>query len=313
MTAELLETPVRLTWELPEADSTHGSDLAAIAERIADGGVFYVTLLGRPLCHPRLGDVLSRLANCQQLISCGGDPEELSALAALPPGQRRVLLDLSGFISAEGRIAAPQITKAITRLRELGSEPLPSLVPVRQNLRLLPDLLRLCSEQGVTGFKLPNAHIGDSFHRCSAEDLPRWQDLDDFRALWAGSTPPGLPLPALEIHDLFLWEIMTPDQQQNRSEYGGCQAADSLGHVDRQGRVHPCAAWPQPLGRLPGQSLEAIWAGPERMAVRQHVASPPAGCTGCRDLALCFGGCRGLAYHFNRAAGERDLMCPGPR
>jgi len=313
MAAEWLETPVRLTWEFPDAHPSHGVDLPAIAGCIAEGGVFYVTLLGRPLCHPRLVDVLDRLGYCQQLITCGGGPEELSALAALPAGSRRVLLDLSGFITDDGQIAAPGITEAITRLREAGSEPLPSLVPLRKNLRLIPDLLRLCGEQGLTGFKLPNAHIGDSFHRYSDEDLPRWQDLEAFRALWADRVSVGLRLPALEIHDLFLWEIMTPEQQQNRSEYGGCQAADSLGHVDHQGVVHPCAAWPQPLGRLPEQSLETIWAGPERMAVRQHVARPPAGCAGCRDAGLCFGGCRGLAFHFNHAAGERDLMCPGPR
>jgi radical SAM protein with 4Fe4S-binding SPASM domain len=106
---------------------------------------------------------------------------------------------------------------------------------------------------------------------------------------------------------------MTPGQQQNRSEYGGCQAGNSLGHVDTQGVVHPCAAWPQPLGQLPDQTLEDVWAGAQRLAVREHISRTPEGCHDCTDLGLCFGGCRGLAFHLNRSKGERDLMCSGSR
>ncbi|NIQ11346.1 MAG: SPASM domain-containing protein [Gammaproteobacteria bacterium] len=160
---------------------------------------------------------------------------------------------------------------------------------------------------------MPNAHIGDSFHGYSANDLPRWEDLREFSKLWLKVEGSLDVLPDMEVHDLFLWEIMTPGQQQNRSEYGGCQAGNSLAHIDINGVVHPCSAWPQPLGQLPDQSLEDIWAGRERQSVVEAIAITPVGCKGCSDLNICFGGCRGLARHLNHSAGERDLMCYGPR
>lgn len=323
---DLLDTPVRLTWDFPAVVSGNrvtgqaGVRLSAVAERVADGGVFIVTLQGRPLLHPALGDVLGVLAGgCQVLITCHGGSEELVRFAQLPRAGYQLLLDVSGFVDVDRGVDTDRLRAVVHELREQGCEPVFSLTPLRKNLCYIPDLLRFCSEYQVPKFRLPNAHIGDSFHAYSAADLPRWQDLDNFRECWLEFMKEPCRLPAMEIHDLFLWEIMTPDehesggQAQNRSEYGGCQAGNSLGHIDLQGVVHPCAAWPQPLGQLPGQSLADIWAGRERLAVREHIAGTPDGCRDCSDLDSCFGGCRGLAFHLNRAGGERDLMCSGPR
>jgi len=291
-----------------------GVRLSAVAERVADGGVFFVTLQGRPLLHPALGDVLGGLVvGCQVLITCHGGSEELVRFAQLPRAGYQLLLDVSGFIDAEQGVNTDRLLAVVHELRQQACEPVLSLTPLRQNLCYIPDLLRFCSEYRIPEFRLPNAHIGDSFHAYSAADLPRWQDLDNFRECWLEFMKDPCRLPAMEIHDLFLWEIMTPGQEKTRSEYGGCQAGNSLGHIDHLGVVHPCAAWPQPLGQLPGQSLADIWAGRERLAVREHIAGTPDGCRDCSDLDICFGGCRGLAFHLNRSGGERDLMCSGPR
>lgn len=315
MGLDLLDTPIRLTWDFPD-DETGQMDtcLPAIAGRVADGGVFFVTLQGSPLLHPAVDEVLNILdGNCRILISCCGSSDELECLAQLPQTGYQLLLDTAGFIDVNQRVDTGRLLDVVRILRQRGCEPVLTLMPLRNNLCNIPCLLRFCSEHQITKFKLPNAHIGDSVHDYSTADLCRWQDLDHFRKIWLEFTKESCQLPIMEIHDLFLWEIMTPGQQQNRSEYGGCQAGNSLSHVDCQGVVHPCAAWPQPLGKLPDQSLADIWAGRERLAVREHIAKTPEGCHDCSDLGICFGGCRGLAFHLNRSGDERDLMCSGPR
>ena len=310
---DLLDTPIRLTWDCPGAVPGRDHDLSAIARQIDQAGVFYVTLYGCPLETPQLLDVLSCLENTQTWLRCSGETSELSAMATLPGPSVQILLDLLGFINPGEGIDKQRLTEVLSSLNEYGAKVTPYLTPLRSNLHLLPDLIRYCSQANVSGFKLPNAHIGDSFHGYSADDLPRWQDLEVFRRIWSDFAEENIPMPTLEIHDLFLWEIMTPGEQQNRSEYGGCQAANSLGHIDAQGVVHPCAAWPHPLGRLPDQTLEEVWSSPERLKVRGHIASTPPGCLQCQALEGCMGGCRGLAQLLNQASGERDLMCSGPR
>lgn len=311
MSLDLLDAPVRLTWEV-SADGE--ADMRAIARGIADAGVFFVTLQGRPLLRPELGEIVSRLGDggCQVLLECGGSAAELAKLADRPLRVQRTLLDATGYLSGDG-VAEAALLATVEALRQLGHEATLMLTPLRGNLMYVPDLLDFCRKHAIPRFKLSNASIGASFQAYAPADLLRADDLAAFRRLWAGRTVSDGALPQLEIHDLFLWEIITPGRQQARSEYGGCQAANSLGHIDAAGVVHPCAAWPEPLGRLPDQTLEDLWAGAARLAVRQRIASLPAGCLGCTAAATCLGGCRGLAHHLNRAQGERDLMCPGPR
>lgn len=314
MGLDLLDTPVRLTWDFPAAaPGPAAADLPAIAGRIVDGGVFFVTLQGHPLLHSALAEVLALLAGCQLQVVCRGGAEDVARLAQLPSPRAQLLLDAAAFVDPRQGVAKGRLLSAVAALREAGYDPHLILTPLRNNLCNIVDLVRFCSEHKLAKFKLPNAHIGDSFHDYPAADLPRWPDLARFRESWRTFAKDACQLPAMEIHDLFLWEIMTPGLQQNRAEYGGCQAANSLGHVDEQGIVHPCAAWPQPLGKLPDQSLDEVWAAPARLAVRAAIDQTPQGCHGCTALGICFGGCRGLARHLNRAGGERDIMCPGPR
>ena len=315
MGLDLLDTPVRLTWDFPDDKPGHASvRLPEIASGIVDGGVFFVTLQGRPLLHADIAEVLDLLhRRCQLLVACRGNPDELLRLEAFLDAGWQILLDVTDFIDVAHGVDSSRLLTAVNALRRRGYEPILSLTPLRNNLCNIPELIRFCSEHEIARLKLPNAHIGDSFQAYSTADLLRWQDLDSFRKIWLDFMQHPRQWPALEIHDLFLWEIMTPGQQQNRGEYGGCQAGNSLGHIDIQGVLHPCAAWPQPLGKLPEQSLAQVWAGGERLAVRERISRVSLGCQGCSDLEVCFGGCRGLAFHLNRSGDERDLMCSGPR
>lgn len=313
MSLDLLDSPVRLTWDCPgEGGGLSDKQLPEVARKIARAGLFFVTLQGRPLLCRSVAEVCDILSGSQLLLTCQGSTAELHVLAELPKIGCQLLLDLTS-LTLHGELDKEALAGVVDALRRQGYEPVLAMTPLRKNLNIIPDLIQFCSRFGIAKFKLPNAHIGDSFHGYSPEQLPRWQDLAGFRGVWAEFARVTDSFPDMEIHDLFLWEIMTPDMQQNRSEYGGCQAANSLGHVDIQGVVHPCAAWPRPLGCLLDQDLEDIWSGQERYEVCRKISETPEGCQGCQDLGVCFGGCRGLAVHLSQSAGERDLMCAGPR
>jgi GeoRSP system SPASM domain protein len=206
-----------------------------------------------------------------------------------------------------------RLREVLARLRQGGVETTLRLTPLKSNLHVISALSGFCREAGGERFKLPNARIGDTFNSLSPADLPRWPDLEAFRESWVRSAPELPETLQLEIHDRFLWEIMTPGADQARSEYGGCQAANSLAHVDAVGTVYACAAWPEPLGSLRCATLDDIWRSPVRMAIRARIAQVPAGCLGCRDYPLCLGGCRGLGELLNQSGGGRDLMCREPR
>jgi GeoRSP system SPASM domain protein len=315
MGLDLLDTPVRLTWDLHgSAEPLGAAQLLEVAGRVAAGGVFFVTLEERPLAHPVIRELLDQLAvgGCQVQVVCAGSADELAALEQLAAPVPAVQLDVAAFL-AQGTLDEARLCDTLARLRQSGVEPTLRLTPLQSNLHVIPRLLALCQECFVRRFKLPNARIGDTFQSISPAELPRWPDLAAFRVAW---TRQALELPGslqLEIHDRFLWEIMSPDCEQARGEYGGCQAANSLGHVDAGGTVYACAAWPEALGSLLSESLDAIWQSPRRLTVRERIGRVPAGCVGCRDYPLCLGGCRGLGEILNPAAGCRDLMCRAPR
>ena len=315
MSLDLLDTPVRLTWDLHgPGEPLDRAELLAIAGRIAAAGVFFVTLEERPLAHPAIGALLAELAagGCQVQALCAGSATELAAFDQGPLPLAALQFDVAAF-TAGGALDADGVRATLDRLRRNGYEVTVQLTPLRSNLQVIPRLLALCRECGVGRFKLPNARIGATFRSIPPEELPRWPDLETFRAEWSRQVPEFPGTPQLEIHDRFLWEIMTPGSDQARSEYGGCQAANSLGHVDATGTVYACAAWPEALGSLRRATLDEIWQSPRRMAVRKRIGQVPAGCHDCRDYLACLGGCRGLGEVLGQAAGGRDLMCRAPR
>ena len=315
MSLDLLDTPVRLTWDLHgPGEPLAAAQMLEVAGRIAAGGVFFVSLEERPLAHPAISELLAELAagGCQVQAICAGSAPELAALDSGPLPLAALQLDVAAFVT-DGLLDAAGVRATLERVRRSGFEVAVQLTPLRSNLHVIPRLLALCRECGVGRFKLPNARIGATFRSIPPAELPRWPDLEAFRAEWSRQAADFAGTPRLEIHDRFLWEIMTPGSDQARSEYGGCQAANSLGHVDATGTVYACAAWPEALGSLRCATLDEIWQSPRRLAVRKRIGQVPAGCHDCRDYLACLGGCRGLGEFLGQAAGGRDLMCRAPR
>lgn len=312
MTIDSLDTPLRVTWDLCTPDAfTSVADAQKLAERLIEAQMFYVTLERTPLIHPAFESVSTSLcaAGCQLLVVSRGSTEEMDALTSFPSGAS-VLLEVDAFLTSE-EDSLDLLETACHALRQAGVNFGLSMIPTRQQLKWVGPLIRFCLDRNIPRFKLPNMRINDNFSTGIRNWLVRPEDVDLFRQQ-AADFPDFREKLQLDVHDLFLWEVLFPDGGVARSEYGGCQAANSLAHVDLNGTVHPCVSWPQPLGSLLVNTFYDLWQGPDRQNVRAEIASVPSGCEGCRDYSLCFGGCRGLSRLDSDFKG-RDPMCEGTR
>ena len=72
----------------------------------------------------------------------------------------------------------------------------------------------------------------------------------------------------------------------------GCLAGIAQATIDPWGNMRPCNHAPLMCGNLLEQSLEEIWRSPAMEAWRGMI---PVECTGCREFAVCRGGCRATA------------------
>lgn len=314
MALDRLDTPLRISWDFHDNGEAMPSALVdCVVERVLEAGVFFVTLEREPLRHPRMAKVLERLraGGCQTLVVCSGTSAELAVLdPSLALGE--LFLDVSRWV-ASGVLQREPLAAVIAAVRSKGWEANLYLVPNKVNILLIPELFIFCQELGIGRIKLPNTPYNGSLAGPETGLLPGPDDLDRLADLLQRKPLNPRAEVRVDIHDLFLWELLQPALGAQRGEYGGCQAGNSLGHVDVRGQLHPCSSWPQPLGLLTQQSIEALWDSPLRHQIRAEIAASPQGCLGCGDYPVCFGGCRGLARRLNQAAGERDLLCRGPR
>ncbi|MDF1525535.1 MAG: SPASM domain-containing protein [bacterium] len=110
----------------------------------------------------------------------------------------------------------------------------------------------------------------------------------------------------VRVHDFILTEALGLEGVEPQ----GCEAANSMAFIDREGRVYPCETLMVPMGDLNREKLDAVWASPLRDRIRRDVDSIPGFCSACPDLVRCKGGCRGAVYHLMGHYGAPDPLCP---
>jgi len=110
----------------------------------------------------------------------------------------------------------------------------------------------------------------------------------------------------VRVHDFILTEALGLEGVEPQ----GCEAANSIAFIDREGKVYPCETLMVPMGDLRRERLDAVWASPLRDRLRRDVGSVPGLCSACRDLGRCRGGCRGAVYHLLGHYGAPDPLCP---
>ncbi len=101
---------------------------------------------------------------------------------------------------------------------------------------------------------------------------------------------------ALEVFKL--QSFRNPPTQSLRLDPGAriCQAGNTAIHVQPNGNVTPCVAWPMPLGNLLKSSLKDIWNdSPELQPIRATRREDREGCGGCAHEHACLF-CPGKAW-----------------
>lgn len=314
MRMDLLDAPVRVTWRLfGRSGALPTEDLLRVADRLLDAGVFFVMLDGAPMRHGGIDQLLLHLrkGGCRVTVVCGFHSEEVPD-STCGNGLVDFLIDAT---SACEQSALSLLESQVARVRARNLEPGILFRPSPKNLLQIQDLLSFCAGLGIRRLKLPNMAIDDSLNPPSDSDLIGPAHLDQLKNAFADNADCLRQGVALEIHDLFLWELLHPDANRRREGYAGCQAANSLAHVAASGDLMPCSSWPLSLGSLLEEGLLELWQSPCRFEVRRMIEALPGDCRRCRDLRVCFGGCRGLALsrgdRGHRQA--RDLMCAGSR
>ncbi len=311
MAVDLLDAPLRISWDLCPAGQSplSNNQLLQVARQLGEAGIFFVTLEDSPLRHPQIGELLQELTSggCQVALVTDGSGAERAVLAQLE-SQFALFVDAASCIENR-RLNADLLGEVFSEIRQHHAEPALLWMPKPGQLALLPELLVFCARWQVSHFKLPNQKIGANCENSSMQTLPDCDDLDRLAALLASAGLPEVAGLQLEVHDLFIWELLQPLTGGQRSEYGGCQAANSLGHISGQAELWPCSSWPEPLGSLLNEDLLDLWQSPQRLKVREEIARLPLGCDGCRDFQVCFGGCRGLSRFCRDDGLERDLLC----
>ena len=307
-----LDNPVRVTWDLSGDHYRMAESVVdTVLQRLLDARPFFVALEQSPLLHPACGNILGSLSErgVQLTLFCTGREDELDNISVVNGYDPTILLRLEPFLS--GKPDLERLEHVVGRLRDAGHNPGFCLTPLKSNIRFLPILLDFAKGLEIPCFKLPNVRIDANFQQAGEAEILRPEDLSEIKRLLPDMSA-SIEAINLEIHDLFLWELLAPGSKESRSEYGGCQAANSLAHINHDASVFPCVSWPRSLGSLLGQSFADIWASDACRQVRQSIAAAPAGCSGCRDYQVCFGGCRGLSDTYDTEGGL-DPMCNGPR
>ncbi len=311
MAVDLLDAPLRISWDIcpPGQSPLNRQQLLLVADQLSAAGVFFVTLEEAPLAHPEIQGLLEALrqGGCQVSLLSKVSPAELEVLAQLG-SDFNLFVDVDRFCSA-GQLDAPALATALKQVQQTHADPALLWTPSRGQLALLPELLKFCSHQQVSRLKLPNQKIGVNPKKSQLDNLPDCTDLGELeKSIAAGDLPARNGL-QLEVHDLFLWELLQPLTGGQRSEYGGCQAANSLGHISVAAELFPCSSWPEPLGSLLENELLDLWQSASRLQIREAIQQVPVGCDGCRDYQVCFGGCRGLSRFCRTDDLGRDLLC----
>lgn len=281
-----LDTPVALHWDLPDDDP--------------------------PFLSPLINELALIPFLTIHMTASGPLPERFRRLLDDPssmPGKRLLLTlpyaQISSVIPVPRRLtlvyAAVEREEEIDQLRGITSDVSRFGISLAQGMTRSPaGMIRHALRAGFCAVHIP-------IPRTSSAVLSFVPSADELFAIERDvCRDPFPPTLRLLVHDPFLWRALHPGES---GWTAGCQGANALIHLDRQGMVRGCPLIPEPIGTLRSGTLRAILDDAPRRRVREMVRQIPSNCLQCPHQERCRGGCRGRAFlaGLHRSA---DPCCP---
>lgn len=287
-----LALPITVYWDLASATPLDATLLRLCDEIVACRPLMLQLYDPSPLLAAGTRGILERFKGSGIAVSLTLIPSCLASIAAAPDSPLAELAVKELLVACDSLAAF----RALPILPEVGL----AFFTTPAHWRQLPQVVALCRERGVTRLVLPMQRLYQGEEPFLLDKGQ--QELLGHELIAVGGTD-GL---RLTIHDPFLWRAFNP---QIPFPQAGCQAANTMIAISPAGGVYPCPTLPVRIGEIGSTSLKEIISSPVKKELRQRITGQPAACDGCRELAVCRGGCRGRAYVRHGSLDAIDDAC----
>jgi radical SAM protein with 4Fe4S-binding SPASM domain len=308
------------TNSLPQAPAFDPADAERVADALSAAGVFQVALGGgEPLAEPGI------LIVARALRARGILPSTTTSGAPVTPDLARRLGDFAqinvsidavgpAYAAARGHDRFAMADAAVRRLQAAGVRVGINAVLTRHTFDALPALLDYARERRVSEVELLRLKPTGRGRATYLEDR-----LEPAQA--AALLPTVLEAARRRRLRVKLDCSLAPFVYQHAPDprvlkffrIHGCEAGDSLGSLDAEGRLSGCS-FLEPVAGDAVSVLTRTWStDPELARLRGYRDAAPDPCRTCPALALCNGGCRAVSVHLTGDPHRPDPECPRVR
>jgi len=299
--------------EVPPATSKEIEDkILAFICRFCDHA--YLTG-GEPFLHTRILFFIEQLADkldCITILTNGTLIDE-SIAEAVAAYRKKVVVQISldsprkeCHEKIRGKNSYDATIRAIELLRSKGVEVIISMVPMKQNIGQLDELIALGERLGVKQLHFPLLDITGNAEKNKGQVVPDLNDLCRFYGIVRDYTLSG------KISNGYTRKLCEKFGQPPVYTSRNCGLGNSL-FIDHVGNVYPCSALYNDAfisGNVLQNDIEDIFLNSQKLwQVRDVCPVQESLCSKCAFQAYCTGGCRARALHTTGSIEGQDPYC----
>lgn len=198
----------------------------------------------------------------------------------------------------------------------------------KDNAEQLPDLVKLCEDEGVDKFYLSHLVYAGRGDKNRGEDAmhDHTRRALDFliKHAWAGATGAGYPLDIVTGNNdadavyMMNWARQNFEQdklgnlQDHLEAWGGNSSGLGVANIDHQGNVHPDTYWSDyTIGSVKETPFSTLWTGDDPMLAQLRRRPRPlkGRCGACAHQSICGGNTRIRALQLTGDPWAEDPAC----
>jgi len=198
----------------------------------------------------------------------------------------------------------------------------------KDNAAQLPDLVKLCEDEGVDKFYLSHLVYAGRGDKNRGEDAMHDHTRTALDMLidhaWAGATGKGYALDVVTGNNdadavyMMNWARQRFDQdkldnlQDHLEAWGGNSSGLGVANIDHQGNVHPDTYWSDyKIGSVKDTPFSQLWTGDDPMLAQLRLRPRPlkGRCGACAHQSICGGNTRIRALQLTGDPWAEDPAC----